>query len=168
MDKLNYVPGYGNTKSKIVIVGEAPGAEEEKTRKPFVGRSGKLIDTCLKSLHTDRESLYITNVLKFRPENNRDPFAWEVKKAVPMLRQEINNINPTIVLTLGRFAAKVFLGENFKITRDRGQMYNLVSENYKVLPTFHPAYILRNMSKKDIFQQDLASALREAYGQGRR
>lgn len=152
------VSGIGPINPGIAIVGEAPGAEEEKLGIPFVGRSGKLLNKMLKEAGIDREKCYITNVIKYRPPNNRTPTNKEIERAKKYLRAELRQINPKIIITLGNTAYKAISlnKEHFPLSSHHGNFnYSSVFDNSgcKLIPfmrTFHPSYCLRNVKYTDI------------------
>ena len=138
---LNAVPGEGNPNADIVFIGEAPGATEDKTGRPFVGRAGKLLEGMLKQIGMTREDVWIGNVVKHRPPQNRDPTPQEIKACEPYLTMQLNIISPKLIVTLGRFAMSYFYPAG-KITRDRGKLLKI--DDYNVYPVYHPAAALRN------------------------
>jgi uracil-DNA glycosylase family 4 len=143
--RTNLVFGEGSARAKLVFVGEGPGKEEDLAGRPFVGGAGKLLtDIVEKGMKLKREEVYICNVVKCRPPNNRDPEADETEACLPFLRKQISLIRPEVICTLGRIAAKGLLGREFKITQERGNWVSFMG--IPVMPTFHPAYILRNPS----------------------
>ena len=137
--------GYGNYKNRVIFIGEAPGAEEDKLGKPFVGRSGKLLTKMLNDSGIRRELVYITNVVKCRPENNRTPTKDEIKLCSRFLKYEIQNIKPEIIVTLGSTSTSYFL-KNFNISSIAGSIVKtkVGLVNYRLYPLHHPAYVLRN------------------------
>ncbi|HEY4514908.1 MAG TPA: uracil-DNA glycosylase [Candidatus Paceibacterota bacterium] len=136
----NLVFGEGNIDCKVLFIGEAPGAEEDKLVRPFVGRSGKLLDKMLEEIGWKREEVYITNIVKRRPPDNRDPSPEEIEAYKPYLSKQIVIINPQVIAPLGRFSMNYFL-PNAKITRDQGQAFPW--QERVVFPLFHPAAVLR-------------------------
>jgi len=155
---MKLINGEGPMFPDIAIVGEAPGAEEEIQGRPFVGRSGKLVNKLLEELGIDRSKCYITNVVKFRPENNRTPTDEEIKEWSPSLFEELSKIHPKLIITLGSVATKaLFCNFNIKITKVRGNVE--LFKRFAVLPTFHPSYCLRNPKETDKLRQDLKTAL---------
>lgn len=138
---LNAVPGEGNPYADIVFIGEAPGANEDKTGRPFVGRAGKMLEGMLSKIGYGREDVWIGNVIKHRPPNNRDPLPDEISACMPYLDMQLKIINPKLVITLGRFAMQYFHKDG-KISRDHGNLIKLT--NYNVFPVYHPAAALRN------------------------
>lgn len=136
----NAVPGEGNVNSKIVFIGEAPGFNEDITGRPFVGRAGKLLETLLKEIGYKREDVWIGNVVKHRPPENRDPLPDEIATCKPFLDLQLKTIHPVLVVTLGRFAMNYFYLEG-KISRDRGNLIR--ARDYLIYPVYHPAAALR-------------------------
>lgn len=149
--------GEGNPGSKLLFIGEAPGADEDRLKRPFVGRAGRLLNTCFEEAGFKREDIYITNIVKCRPPENRTPNQNEISADMKnLLRQEITIIQPKVICTLGATSTKLFLGEQVAMTKIHGHVYTF--GNFKVIPVFHPAYILRNpVAKKDLVQ-DLCAA----------
>ena len=141
----------GNPAAPLAIVGEAPGAEEDRTGQAFVGQAGKLLDGMLMSLGLNRaQDAYICNVLKCRPPNNRDPSADEVAKCEPYLQNQLNLVQPEIILVVGRFAAQSLLRTEASIASLRGKLhsYSVAGRDIPVVVTYHPAYLLRNLGDK--------------------
>ncbi len=151
---LNAVPGEGNADSKIVFIGEAPGAQEDQTGRPFVGRAGKLLEAMLNKIGYAREDVWIGNVVKHRPPQNRDPQPDEILLCDPYLTKQLSVIRPLLVVTLGRFAMSYFYKDG-KITQDHGRLIRLT--NYNVYPVYHPAAALR---KKDFAKELLKDFMR--------
>ena len=155
--RINIVFGEGNPDTKLLFIGEAPGKEEDIQKRPFIGRSGKLLTKILESLNLKREDIYITNVIKCRPPKNKRPLLEEsniCKKNI--LFKQIKIIKPKIICTLGSCALESLLEKTVKITELRGK---LIKNDFLILPTYHPAYILRNSSKKNILTDDIALAI---------
>ncbi|MEJ5305638.1 MAG: uracil-DNA glycosylase [Ignavibacteria bacterium] len=151
--RTKFVFGVGNPAADIVFIGEAPGADEDLQGEPFVGRAGKLLTETLKKIGLQREEVFICNILKCRPPNNRDPLPQEVEKCEPYLLKQLSLIKPKIVVALGRIAANTLLRKNETLGNLRKNIYN-----YYEIPlfvTFHPAAILRNMGWKTTFEEDL-------------
>jgi uracil-DNA glycosylase family 4 len=139
--------GEGASNAKLVFVGEGPGHEEDLSGRPFVGEAGKLLTRIIENgMGTKREEVYICNVVKCRPPNNRDPERDEIETCIPFLREQIEIIKPEVICVLGRIAGQELLGKDFKITRDRGKWYSYM--DIPVMATYHPAYILRNPSRE--------------------
>ncbi len=145
--RINLVFGEGAPGARLVFVGEGPGAEEDAAGRPFVGEAGKLLTKIIENgMGLKREDVYICNVVKCRPPNNRDPEADEVQICLPFLKQQLAIIRPEVICTLGRIAAKSLLGREFKITQERGNWLSFMG--IPLMATFHPAYILRNPSEE--------------------
>ena len=143
--RTNLVFGEGAARARLVFVGEGPGAEEDAAGRPFVGEAGKLLTKIIESgMGLKREDVYICNVVKCRPPNNRDPEAEEIQTCLPFLKQQVGIIQPEVICTLGRIAAQSLLGREFKITQERGKWFSYMGT--PLMATFHPAYILRNAS----------------------
>ncbi len=143
--------GEGNPEAEILIIGEGPGAEEDNTGKPFVGRSGKLLDKILEAAGFNRtEHVFIANIVKCRPPNNRPPLPEERKACMPYLDKQIEMINPKIIILLGATALSM-IDANAKITKVRGKW--IIWNNRLIMPTFHPSALLRNPNlKKDTWE----------------
>ena len=150
--RTNVVFDGGNPSAKIFIIGEAPGYEEDKSGKVFVGKSGQLLDKIFAACNFTREKhLYISNILKCRPPGNRTPATEEMAACLPYLEQQIEIIDPAIIITLGATALKALLGNNMRITRERGRWKQYF--NRLVMPTYHPSALLRNPNlKKDTWE----------------
>jgi DNA polymerase len=143
--RKNVVPGEGDPHARLVFVGEAPGEDEDIQGRPFVGRAGKLLDQLIERIGLRRSEVYICNVLKCRPPNNRDPEPYEVAACKDYLLAQLNVIKPKVICTLGRHAYNTLFGVDEKITRIRGKL--TMYHGTKLLPTFHPSYLLRNQTK---------------------
>lgn len=140
----NLVFGEGNHDCQVMFIGEAPGFHEDKLVRPFVGRSGQLLDVLIKSVGWERKDVYITNIVKRRPPENRDPLPEEIESYKPYLARQIEIINPKVIATLGRFSMNYFL-PSAKIMRDSGKLFRLNSGKFLV-PIIHPAAALRSTS----------------------
>ena len=147
----NPVPGEGYINSKIVFIGEAPGKVEDDTGRPFVGRAGKLLEELLKGINLKREMVWIGNIIKHRPPENRDPLPDEISACKPYLTMQLKAINPILIVTLGRFSLNYFYPEG-KITRDRGTLIRV--GKYNVYPVYHPAAALRNAQMAETLRKD--------------
>lgn len=145
------VPGEGNPNAVVAFVGEAPGFNEDKMGRPFVGRAGKMLDEMLKSIGLKREDVWIGNIIKHRPPDNRNPMADEVRACSPYLEAQLKAINPKIVVTLGKFALEFFDKEG-KISRDHGVAKKV--GNRIVYPLYHPAAALRNPAVEQILRKE--------------
>ncbi|RMD46458.1 MAG: uracil-DNA glycosylase [Aquificota bacterium] len=155
------VLGEGNPDTKLMFIGEAPGADEDKLGRPFVGRAGKLLTSIIESLGYKREQFYIANVNKCRPPGNRTPTPWEQEACFPFLEKQIDIINPNVLCLLGAAAARAFLQRNVAITKERGKILNW--KDKKLILTFHPAYVLRNPSAESLLTKDIEKAIELAY-----
>lgn len=140
--RTNFVFGAGNPAADVMLIGEAPGAEEDRQGVPFVGRAGKLLDDILKAINFSREEVYIANILKCRPPNNRDPLPEEVAECKPHLIKQIDLIKPKMILCLGRVAAIELLEKKLTLSKLRENVYEF--NGIKVMATYHPAALLRN------------------------
>ena len=155
-NRTNMVFGEGNLKSPIMFIGEAPGADEDRKGRPFVGRAGKLLTKALTALELTREKdYYVCNICKCRPANNRNPFEEEAKACIPYLRNQFALVKPKIIVCLGAVSLRYIMGNNYRITRDRGTW--IERKGCYMTATFHPAAILRDENKKRVFWEDLKS-----------
>ena len=145
--------GEGNKKAKLMIIGEGPGYEEDVQGRPFVGKAGQLLTKILHSIHLQREEVYITNIIKCRPPQNRNPELEEIQCCYPFLLKQIQAIQPRIICALGTFAAQTLLKTDAKITTLRGKFHEFAG--IKVFPTYHPAYLLRNPERKREVWEDM-------------
>lgn len=153
------VLGVGDRNADWLIIGEAPGAEEDAQGEPFVGQAGKLLDAMLAAINLQRgNNVYIANVLKSRPPGNRNPEPEEVAACWPYLQAQIELIQPKLILALGRFAAQSLLGTDEAISRLRGRVHQF--QNVPLVVTYHPAYLLRNLPDKARAWEDLCLARR--------
>ena len=147
----------GNTQSPIMIVGEGPGQKEDELGKPFVGDAGSLLNKMLKAINIEREKVYITNVVNYRPPNNRKPETSEINRYSKFLKEHISIIDPQILILMGSTAMEALIGINKKISRERGQWKEVIikQKTYKTIITFHPAYLLRQPEQKKFSWKDL-------------
>jgi uracil-DNA glycosylase family 4 len=152
--------GVGNQEADWLIIGEAPGADEDRQGEPFVGRAGQLLNAMLKAIGLDREQVYIANILKCRPPNNRDPRPEEAACCSPYLQRQIELIQPRLILALGRVAAQRLLQTNTSLARLRGEVHTLEATGTPVIVTYHPAYLLRSPAEKRKAWEDLQFAHR--------
>ncbi|MBO0860369.1 MAG: uracil-DNA glycosylase [Chloracidobacterium sp.] len=154
--RANLVFGEGAPRAELMFVGEGPGADEDATGRPFVGRAGQLLTRMIEAIDLEREDVYIANVVKSRPPGNRAPESDEVKACIPFLFRQIAAIRPKLIVTLGNPAMQALLDTKIGVTKMRGafQDYPRIS-GIKVLPTFHPAYLLRSPDKKREAWEDL-------------
>lgn len=151
--RTNAVPGEGNPRARILFVGEGPGADEDAQGRPFVGRAGKLLDKIIAACGLKRSEVFIANIVKCRPPENREPRADEIINCYPYLQRQIEIINPDVIVALGAPAARTLLNTNKSIGQLRGQFYEyyagLGSTPIKLMPTYHTAYLLRNYSEEN-------------------
>ena len=152
--------GVGDPHADWLIIGEAPGAEEDRMGEPFVGRAGRLLNAMLQAIGLSREQVYIANILKCRPPGNRDPRPEEVALCSSYLAAQVNMIAPRIILALGRIAAQNLLGLSTPIGKMRGQRYTYGESAIPVVVTYHPAYLLRSPQEKRKTWEDLLLAKR--------
>ena len=147
----------GNIESPIMIVGEGPGQKEDELGKPFVGDAGNLLNKMLKAINIERNKTYITNVVNYRPPNNRKPEPNEINRYSEFLKEHISIINPKILILMGSTAMEAILGSNKKISQERGQWKEVIikQKNYQTIVTFHPAYLLRKPDQKKFSWDDL-------------
>lgn len=161
--RTNIVFGSGNANAELMFIGEGPGADEDAQGLPFVGRSGQLLTKMINAMGLSRETVYIANIVKCRPPSNRDPLMEEAQACIGYLRSQIQIINPKIIVCLGSISLNFLLQPEGKvklgISKLRGQWQDFYG--YKVLPTFHPAYLLRNPSKKKEAWSDLQIVMKE-------
>lgn len=153
------VLGVGNPGADWMVIGEAPGAEEDRRGEPFVGRAGQLLDAMLRAIGLSRaENVYIANILKSRPPSNRDPRPEEVAACLPYLRRQIELVRPRLLLAVGRIAAQNLLGTEESLSRLRGRVHRFGELNTPLVVTYHPAYLLRNPADKRKAWEDLKFA----------
>jgi DNA polymerase len=160
--RTNLVFGVGNPNARLMFVGEGPGRDEDLQGEPFVGRAGQLLtDIISKGMGLKREDVYIANVVKCRPPENRNPEPDEVAACEPFLKKQIELIHPEIIVALGKFAVQTLLRSKIPITKLRGQWHSY--HGIKLMPTFHPAYLLRNPGDKKLVWEDIKKVI-EALG----
>ena len=149
--------GDGNEDSELMIVGEGPGQKEDELGKPFVGDAGKLLDRMLKAISIETENIYITNVVNYRPPNNRKPETSEIIRYSEFLREHISIIDPKILILMGSTAMEALFGDKIKISKERGVWKELIinQKTYLTMITFHPAYLLRQPENKKYSWTDL-------------
>jgi len=152
-NRTNIVFGTGNKNAKVMFIGEGPGADEDAQGIPFVGKAGKLMDMAFEGIGIKREDVYIANIVKCRPPANRNPEKDEAVACMDYLRNQVMIIKPEIIVLLGSVALKNILGEEYGITASRGQW--IEKKGILYMPTWHPAALLRDNSKKIEFWQDL-------------
>jgi uracil-DNA glycosylase len=153
LGRTQVVFGVGNPDADLMFVGEAPGADEDAQGVPFIGRAGQLLTKIIEAIDLKREDVYIANVIKCRPPQNRNPEPDEVETCEPFLFQQIDLIKPKVIVALGTFAARALLRSTDPISRLRGRVHEYRSA--KLIPTFHPAYLLRNPSAKREVWEDM-------------
>jgi DNA polymerase len=146
--KKNYVPGEGAFDPDILFVGEGPGETEDNFGKPFIGKAGQLLDKLINKMGYSRETVFIGNIVKCRPPNNRDPLKEEVKACMPFLVRQIEILSPQVIVCLGRVAMNNLLGSNYSIMEVHGERFDF--NGIPVIPTFHPSYILHQKTKEKI------------------
>lgn len=156
--RTNIVFGMGNKNADIMFIGEGPGADEDKQGEPFVGKAGKLMNKAFEALEIDRSQVYITNIVKCRPPANRVPEQDEAMACLDYLRNQVILIKPKIIVLLGSTALKNILGKDYGITASRGKW--IESKGIMYMPTWHPAALLRDESKKIEFWKDLKEVMR--------
>jgi DNA polymerase len=149
--------GSGNPEAHLMFVGEGPGADEDAQGEPFVGAAGQLLTKMIQAMHLTREDVYICNVIKCRPPGNRDPEPDEVAACEPFLKKQIAVVQPRVIVALGKFAAHLLTGEHTPITRLRGNIKHY--QGIPVMPTYHPAFLLRDESRKGEAWHDLKEVM---------
>ncbi len=160
--RTRLVFGDGNPEARVMLVGEGPGEQEDIQGLPFVGRAGRLLDDMLKMIDLDRSRVYIANIVKCRPPHNRDPLPEEREACSPWLRQQIDIVDPEIIICLGRIAATSLISEDFRITRQHGQWFDV--DGRRCLAIYHPSALLRDLTKRP----DTFTDLREIRSEIRR
>ena len=150
--------GVGNTQADWLVIGEAPGAEEDRQGEPFVGRAGQLLNAMLLAIGLPRETVFIANILKCRPPGNRDPAPAEVSRCLPYLSAQIALLKPRIMLAVGRIAAQNLLATDAPLARLRGKLHTFGEANTPLVITYHPAYLLRTPADKRKAWEDLKFA----------
>ncbi|HPJ96697.1 MAG TPA: uracil-DNA glycosylase [Syntrophales bacterium] len=156
--RQNLVFGEGNPQTDLVFVGEAPGADEDQQGKPFVGRAGQLLTKIIEAMGLKREQVYICNILKCRPPGNRNPLPEEILACEPFLIRQLEAIGPQVICTLGTFAARTLLKTEAPITVLRGRFHDY--HGIPLMPTYHPAYLLRNPSAKKQVWEDVQQIMK--------
>ncbi len=162
--RTKLVYGVGHPNARMVLVGEAPGRDEDLRGEPFVGEAGRLLDRILQAMGMSRDDVYICNVLKCRPPNNRDPLPEEVTTCEVFLARQIAAVRPEVIVGLGRFAVQSLLKTNVPISRLRGEWQHY--QGIPLMPTYHPAYLLRNPEGKRDVWEDMKSVLRMLQNNG--
>ena len=153
--RINTVFGEGSTNAKVMIIGEAPGKDEDSSGKPFVGRAGKLLTEILSSIDLERKDIFITNTVKCRPPENRNPHDDEIKSCSGYLDEQIRLINPKVIVLLGKIAANRILNIDEPISNLRGKKYFIKENNIPIIVFYHPAYLLRSPLQKSKVWEDL-------------
>jgi DNA polymerase len=166
LTRTQTVFGVGSPDADWMLIGEAPGAEEDRRGEPFVGRAGKLLDEMLRALGMSRDEVFIANILKCRPPNNRDPAQSEAEACRSHLDRQIELVGPRLILAVGRIAAQQLLGSGEPVGRLRGRVHRLEKQGVPVVVTYHPAYLLRTPAQKREAWKDLCLA-RRVIGQAR-
>ena len=157
--RTNVVFGSGNPRAELVFVGEAPGYEEDMQGLPFVGRAGALLTKIIEAMGLKRKDIYIANILKCRPPNNRNPLPNEILACEENIIKQLELIKPKVICTLGKFAAQTLLRSPVAISKLRGNFHSY--HGIKVMPTYHPAYLLRNPADKKLVWQDVKKIMSE-------
>lgn len=161
LDETNLVFGVGNPDADLMLIGEAPGAEEDKQGEPFVGAAGQLLNKILEAINFQREDVYIANILKHRPPNNRNPLPEERKRSLPFLLRQIDLINPKLILCLGKVSAQTLLDNDNTLSSMRGKFHSFRGK-YELMATYHPAALLRHSKWKRPTWEDV-QLLRKRY-----
>jgi DNA polymerase len=162
--RTHLVFGVGNPKARLMFIGEGPGRDEDLQGEPFVGRAGQLLtDIITKGMGLKREDVYIANVVKCRPPENRNPEPDEVSSCEPFLKKQIDLVRPEIIVALGKFAVQTLLQSKIPITRLRGNWHTY--HGIRLMPTFHPAYLLRNPADKKLVWEDIKKVMKEMRGE---
>jgi DNA polymerase len=160
-DEQRFVPGVGSVDAEFVLVGEAPGANEVEQGEPFVGRAGDTLDEILHEIGVERSDLYITNLVKIRPPDNRDPKREEIEAWTPLLEKELEEVDPEAIITLGNFASRELAGVSQGISSIHGESF--YRDGRRIVPVYHPAATLYDRSKRPQLVEDL----RKAFGKQR-
>lgn len=151
--------GEGDSRARLVFVGEGPGFEEDKQGRPFVGAAGKLLTRIIQAMGLNRDDVYICNIIKCRPPDNRNPFSVEIEACLPYLERQLRLIRPEYICALGAVAARTLLKTETPISRLRGHLHTIGA--IRVMPTYHPAYLLRNPDQKRAVWEDMQVVMRE-------
>jgi DNA polymerase len=149
--RAHAVPGEGNRATELMFVGEGPGRDEDAQGRPFVGRAGQLLTKIIEAMHTKREDVYITNVVKCRPPENRTPLPAEVEACGPYLLRQIELVGPRVIVTLGKTATDFFVPGRMSMGERRGRFADF--RGVKVMPTYHPSYLVRNEGNRELKRQ---------------
>lgn len=165
--RTRVVFGEGDPRARLLFIGEAPGAEEDRTGRPFIGRAGELLTKIIEAIGLSRDQVYISSVVKCRPPENRAPEQDEIAACKPFLIKQIQAIQPAVICTLGTVSTQVILNTRDPITKCRGKFYDV--HGIQVMPTFHPAYLLRNPKDKKLVWEDMQriQALYQTLGSNR-
>lgn len=158
LGRTRLVFGEGSSEAGLMFVGEAPGREEDLEGRPFVGEAGRLLTRMIQAMGLVRETVYICNVVKCRPPHNRDPEVDEIMSCLPFLKKQIQLLRPKVICTLGRIAAQSLLERDVKITRERGKWFTYMG--IPVMPTYHPAYLIRNPAEKRPVWEDIQKIMK--------
>lgn len=156
--RTHTVVGRGSTEAKLMFVGEAPGEQEDLTGQPFVGAAGQLLSKYLTACGIDEDRVYICNILKCRPANNRDPLPEEEQACMGFLREQVRLIRPKLIVCLGRISAKRMIDPDFRITADHGKWYQ--KGNFRMMALYHPSALLRDPSKREDMLKDMMEIAR--------
>jgi DNA polymerase len=156
--RKNIVFGEGNSRAELVFVGEAPGADEDDQGRPFVGRAGQLLTKIIEAMKMQRQEVYICNILKCRPPGNRNPESGEIAACEPFLVKQLESIRPKVICALGTFAAQTLLKSDVPISILRGKFHRY--HDIPLMPTYHPAYLLRNPSQKRQVWEDVQKVMK--------
>lgn len=164
--RKNIVFGTGSERSPLVFVGEGPGFDEDVQGEPFVGKAGQLLTKIIEAMGLNRKDVYIANVVKCRPPQNRNPHRDEIGACLPFLKEQLNIIRPKVICALGTIAAQALIGTEEKITKLRGNFHTYsfstgTEEKALVMPTYHPAYLLRNPQEKKVVWRDMQRIMEE-------
>jgi DNA polymerase len=151
--------GAGSPTARLMFIGEGPGRDEDMVGKPFVGEAGRLLNKIIAAMGLRREEVYIGNVVKCRPPKNREPEGNEIDSCLPFLKQQIQIVRPEVICLLGRIAGRALLGEGFVITKARGKWHSF--RGIPLMPTYHPAYLLRNVSAKRVVWEDVQEIMKK-------
>lgn len=151
--RTNVVFGVGNRRAEVMLIGEGPGEQEDLRGEPFVGRAGKLLDDMMKIIGLDRQGVYIANIVKCRPPNNRDPLGAEQDLCIKWLEEQISLISPKIIVCLGRIAAMRMIRSDFKISKEHGEWFDY--DGIKIMALYHPAALLRDPRRRPETFEDL-------------
>jgi len=161
--RKNIVFGVGSSNARLMFVGEAPGAEEDEQGIPFVGKAGHLLTKIIEAIDLKRSDVYIANIIKCRPPSNRNPDEDEITTCIPFLKKQIEIIAPEIVCTLGNIATRSLLDTDIGVTKLRGRFHE--RSGLKIMPTYHPSYLLRDQSKKRETWEDMKKVKKEYFNE---